>query len=177
MAAPHDRVVLARLGAAHGIRGEIRLKSYTGVPADVADYGPLEAPDGRKFVIAAIRPVGDDMFVVRLDGVSDRTAAEALNGIELSIPRALLPEPDEDDFYHADLIGLAACSPAGEVIGTVTGVFNHGAGDLIEIAPAAGEPMLVPFTRETVPIVDIARGRLIVSPLPESEGDDEDEPP
>ncbi len=167
--------MLARLGAAHGIRGEIRLKSYTGDPADVADYGPLQAPDGRTFVIAAIRPVGDDMFVVRLDGVPDRTAAEALNGVELSVPRARLPEPEEDDFYHADLIGLAAVSPAGEPIGTVTAVHNHGAGDLLEIAPAAGEPLLVPFTRETVPTIDIAAGRIVVIPLPESE-DDEDEP-
>ncbi|MCC6734984.1 MAG: ribosome maturation factor RimM [Bauldia sp.] len=174
MTSPHDRVVLARLGAAHGIRGEIRLKSFTGEPADVADYGPLDAPDGRSFTIAAIRPVGDDMFVVRLDGVRDRNAAEALNGVELSIPRDRLPAPDEDDFYHADLIGLAAVSTAGEALGTVVAVYNHGAGDLIEIAPAAGETILVPFTREVVPTVDIPGRRLVVSPLPESATDEGD---
>ncbi len=174
MPSPHDRVVLARLGAAHGIRGEIRLKSYTGDPAAVAEYGPLDAPDGRTFAIAAIRPVGDDMFVVRLEGVRDRTAAEALNGIELSVARGRLPEPDEDDFYHADLIGLAAVSPAGEAIGTVVAVHNHGAGDVLEIAPDGGEPLLVPFTRETVPTIDIPARRLVVSPLPESDDDGED---
>jgi 16S rRNA processing protein RimM len=173
LASPRDRVVLARLGAAHGIRGEIRLKSFTEDPAGVADYGPLDAPGGRTFVIAAIRPTGDDMFVVRLEGVADRDAAEALNGVELSIPRERLPEPDEDDFYYADLIGLVVVSPAGEAIGMVTGVFNHGADDILEIAPPAGETLLVPFTRETVPTIDIAGGRLVFTPLPESENDGE----
>ncbi|MGV8841538.1 MAG: ribosome maturation factor RimM, partial [Bauldia sp.] len=162
----------ARLGAAHGIRGEIRLKSYTGDPAAVAGYGPLDAADGRSFRIAAIRPVGDDMFVVRLDGIRDRNAAEALNGTELSIPRDRLPPPDEDDFYHADLVGLAAVSPAGEALGTVVAVHNHGAGDLLEIAPDGGETLLVPFTRAAVPVVDVSSRRLVVSPLPESEADD-----
>ena len=179
MASPRERVVLGRLGAAHGIRGEIRLKAFTEHPAAVADYGPLEAGDGRVFVIEALRSAGADMLVVRLAGVRDRNAAEALNGTELSVRRERLPAPDEDDFYHADLIGLAAVSPDGAALGTVTAVYNHGAGDILEIALPEGEPLLVPFTRETVPTIDLAARRLVVSPLPESddEGDGEDETP
>ena len=163
----HDRVLIARIGAAHGIKGEVRGKAFTADPRDIAAYGPLEAADGRRFEVAALRPAAggsSDMLVARLKGVADRTAAEALNGLELSVPRERLPAAGEDEYYHADLIGLAASTMTGETLGTVVRVENYGAGDLIEIAPPRGETILVPFTRAVVPVVDIAGGRVVVDP-------------
>lgn len=164
-----DRVVLARFGAPHGVRGEVRLKSYTETPLAVADYSPLEAPDGREFRLTRARPAAGssaDMLVVSVEGITDRTAAEELNGLDLSVPRSRLPETAADDFYHADLIGLAAETMSGEPLGTVIAIHNHGAGDLIEIAGMAGAPILVPFTKANVPIVDLEGGRLTVDPPP-----------
>jgi 16S rRNA processing protein RimM len=161
-------VLVARIGAAHGIRGEVRVKAFTADPAALAGYGPLEAPDGRSFEIEALRPAAGtspDMLVVRFRGVRDRNAAEALNGLDLSVPRDRLPAPDTaDDFYHADLIGLEAVTIDGARLGTIVAVPNYGAGDLLEIAPAAGATLLVPFTRAVVPEVDIAAGRVVVDP-------------
>lgn len=160
-------VAVAEIGAAHGLKGEVRLRSFTAAPADVASYGPLSAPDGRQFEIQSLRPAsgsGQGMLVVRLKGVSDRNAAEALRGTRLAVPYDRLPPPDEGEFYHADLIGLAAFTPDGAALGSVVAVQNYGAGDLIEIAPARGETMLVPFTDAAVPEVDIPGGRIVVVP-------------
>jgi len=178
LASSEHRVVIARIGAAHGIRGEVRVKTFTEDPASIAAYGPLDTADGRRFEVAAMRPLGGspDMLVVRLKGIADRNAAEALNGIELSIPRHRLPPAgDVDDFYHADLIGLAAVTPAGEPLGTVVGVPNYGAGDLLEVAPAGGTSVLYPFTRAVVPLVDLRGGRVVVVP-PAETADIEGEP-
>jgi 16S rRNA processing protein RimM len=167
--AKSDAIVVAQIGAAHGIKGEVRLKSFTQVPMDVAGYGPLAAEDGRSFEIVAARPASGgsrDMLVVRFKGVDDRTAAEALNGIGLLLARERLPKPTPDEFYHADLIGLAAETASGAPLGTVVAVQNYGAGDLLEIAPLRGAPLLVPFTRRAVPAVDIGTGRVIVDPPP-----------
>ena len=168
-------VLVAQFGAAHGIKGEVRLKSYTQDPMAVAGYGPLSAPDGRTFEIASARAAAGssspDMLVVRVKGVADRTAAEKLNRIELSVPQERLPPTEEGEFYHADLIGLAAVTRDGGALGTVVGVPNYGAGDLIEIAPATGPTFLLPFTEDVVPEVDIAGGRLVVVP-PASIGDE-----
>lgn len=169
-----DRVLIARVGAAHGIKGEVRVKAYTADPKDIAAYGVLEATDGRSFEVASLRPAAGptrDMLVVKFKGVADRNAAEALNGIELSIPRDRLPPADEDEFYHADLIGLDAVTRGGAPLGTVIAVQNYGAGDLLEIAPTRGETMLVPFTRAVVPVVDLTAGRIIVD-MPEGLVDD-----
>ena len=160
-----DRVVVAHIGAAHGIKGEVRVKSFTARPADIAAYGPLEAADGRRFEIAALRPAAGtspDMLVVRFAGIDDRNRAETLNGLELSVPRDRLPLAAEDEFYHADLIGLAAATPDGATLGTVIAVQNYGAGDLLEIAPPRGETLLVPFTRAAVPEVDLVARRVVV---------------
>ena len=170
------RVTVARIGAAHGIKGEVRVKSFTAVPTDIAAYGPLEAADGRRFTVGAARPVGasPDMLVVRFREVADRNAAEALAGLELSVPRERLPAPEADEFYHADLIGLPAVTTSGKVLGTIVAVPNYGAGDLLEIAPATGATLLVPFTRAAVPEIDLAAGRVVVEPPAEVEGENDD---
>ncbi|HZP21088.1 MAG TPA: ribosome maturation factor RimM [Bauldia sp.] len=163
-------VLVARIGAAHGLRGEVRLKAMTADPMAVLSYGDLASADGRRFSVAAARfaagSSSPDMLVVRLKDVADRTAAEALNGTDLYVPRSRLPAPAEDEFYHADLVGLAAATPSGNELGTVIAVHNHGAGDILEIAPRRGETLLVPFTRAVVPEVDIAGRRIVVDPPP-----------
>jgi len=166
-----DRICVAQIGAAHGLRGEVRLRSFTEDPAAVTGYGPLESEDGtRRFEIEALRPAKDH-FVARLAGVADRDAAEKLTNIKLYVPRDRLP-PVEDDgtFYHADLVGLAAVTPDGAALGTVTAILNFGAGDLVEIKPeGGGEPLMVPFTDATVPEIDIAAGRMVVVPMTTTE--------
>jgi 16S rRNA processing protein RimM len=127
------------------------------------------APDGRRFEIESARPAAGaspDMLVARLKGISDRSAAEALNGIELAVPRDRLPEADAGEYYYADLIGLDAVTVAGASLGTVVAVRNFGAGDLLEIAPERGDTILVPFTQEIVPDVDQQAGRVVVDPPP-----------
>ncbi|HEY8065578.1 MAG TPA: ribosome maturation factor RimM [Methylosinus sp.] len=168
-----NAVLLGRLGAAHGVRGEIRLQSFTADPSAIAAYGPLlDARGARRFVIASLRSIGKDMFVARLKGVADREAATALTGVELYLPRASLPAPEEDEFYLADLEGLRAETGAGETLGVVIAVRNFGAGDLLEVRPpAGGETMLFPFTKAVVPIVDVAGGRVVVEPPLEIDGD------
>ncbi len=160
------RILVGVVGAAQGIRGEVRMKSYTAVPSAIRDYGPLSTEDGRRrFSVAALRPLRDDMLVVRFDGLDDRDAAAALTGTRLFIDRARLPPPEEDEFYHADLIGLAAEHEDGRVLGRVGAVENFGAGDILAIVPAAGgDSLFVPFTRAFVPILDVDGGRLVVAP-------------
>jgi 16S rRNA processing protein RimM len=158
-----NRICVARIGAAHGTRGEVKLWPFTASAEAVGTYGPLETADGmRTFEIEALRPA-KDFFVARLKGVTDRTAAERLRNIELYVPRERLPDPEPDEFYHADLIGLEAQDTAGKAIGIVIAVHNFGAGDLLEIAPTpGGETVLLPFSTATVPSVEIATGRIIV---------------
>ena len=166
-----DRICVAQIGAAHGIRGEVRLRSFTENPAAIADYGPLESEDGaRHFTIETLRPAKDH-FVVRLAGVGDRNAAEKLVNLRLYVSRDRLPPIEEEDtYYHTDLIGLAAVSEDGSALGTVTAVHNFGAGDLVEIKPhGGGEPLMVPFNETTVPEIDMKARRMIVRPLTETE--------
>ena len=161
-----DRICVARIGAAHGVRGEVKLWSFTEEPMAVAQYGPLETEDGaRRFEIEALRPAKDHL-VARLKGIGDRDAAETLRNLELFIPRARLPKiEDADTYYHADLVGLSAVTKDGEELGTVSAVHNFGASDVIEIKPAAGgEPLLLPFTEAIVPTVDLKARRIVVVP-------------
>ncbi len=162
--ADKNRVCVARIGAAHGVRGEVKLWSFTEDPAAIADYGPFETLDGKRtFDIESMR-AAKDHFVARLSGVPDRTAAEKLTNTDLYVPRDRLPVIDDDDtYYHADLIGLAAVSPEGVALGKVTALYNFGAGDLIEIVtPQGGEPLLLPFSNAVVPQVDIQGGKITV---------------
>ncbi|HWM83258.1 MAG TPA: ribosome maturation factor RimM [Pseudolabrys sp.] len=168
-------ICVAQFGAAHGVRGEIALRSFTERPADFCRYGPLSSKDGaRVFEITATRAVKEH-FIVRVAGIDDRDAAQALRNIELYVARDRLPPPADDEFYHADLIGLAAATPAGAALGTVSAIYNFGAGDVIEIAPNAGETLLVPFTRQVVPAIDFAAGRIVVDPPASDDGDDGDD--
>jgi 16S rRNA processing protein RimM len=159
------RVCLGQIGAAHGVRGEVRLRSFTSDPAAIADYGPLETEDGRVFEIETLRPAKEH-FVVRLSGIRDRDAASALANTKLYVPRERLPETAEpDEFYHADLVGLAVIDRAGTKLGTVVAIHNFGAGDLIEVrADTGGNTELVPFDTTHVPAVDIAAGKIVVDP-------------
>jgi 16S rRNA processing protein RimM len=157
------RICLGQIGAAYGVRGEVRLHSFTADPQAIAAYGSLETDDGRIFEIEALRPAKNHL-VARLAGITSRNAAEQLTNIKLYVPRERLPEPEAaDEFYHADLIGLAVVDRAGHQLGTVIAIHNFGAGDLIEVRQAEGEPtQMLPFDEATVPQVDLAAGRLVV---------------
>ncbi len=158
-----NKVRVARIGAAHGVRGEMKLWSFTQDPAAIADYGPLETEDGKLFDIESLR-AAKDHFVVRIEGIEDRDAAAKLCNVDLYVPRDRLPAiAEEDTFYHADLVGMAAVSETGAALGTVTALHNFGAGDLVEIAtPQGGEPLLLPFTKAIVPEIDMEARRIVL---------------
>lgn len=172
------RFLLGSIGAAHSMHGEVVLQSFTKDPKDIAAYGPLTDETGRRTMeIISIRVAGKGI-IARLKGVNDRTAAEGLRGTALYVDRDKMPVPKPEDFYHADLVGLKAIAPDGKVIGEVIDVPNYGGGDLIEIRPdAGGETILVAFTKDYVPVVDVAGGRLevIVPVLNEDEPEDGDD--
>src|SRR5450759_4439071 len=166
------RICIARIGAAHGVRGAVKLWTFTEDPLAVISYGPLATKDGaRSFEIATAREAKGHL-VATLKGVATREDAERLNGIELYVPREKLPATDEDEYYHADLIGLAAVTSANEPLGRVIAIHNFGAGTIIEIAPPQGPTMLLPFTNAVVPSVDLKGGRVVIELPAEIDGDD-----
>lgn len=168
-----DRLLVGIFGAPHGVRGELRLKSYTADPASIAGYTLTDAAGRRTFGLTEARLAKDDMLVVRLAGVDDRDAAAALTNTKVYVDRADLPPPDPDEFYHADLVGLRVETTAGAVLGRVAAVLDFGAGDILEIEPAdGGRPVMLPFTLAAVPVVDIAGGRLVAEPPVEVIGED-----
>jgi 16S rRNA processing protein RimM len=165
-------ICVARIGAAHGVRGEVRLWTFTEDPLAVKRYGPLATKDGvRQFEVTHAREAKGHL-VATLKGVASRDAAERLNGVELYIARDRLPATDADEYYHADLIGLAAVTAANQPLGRVIAIHNFGAGNIIEIAPPQGSTLLLPFTHAVVPTVDIAGGRVVIEMPAEIEGDD-----
>ncbi len=171
MAAP---ICVARIGAAHGVRGAVKLWTFTEDPLAVRVYGPLTTKDGtRQFEVASAREAKGHL-VATLKGVATREEAERLNGLELYIAREKLPSTDENEYYHADLIGLTAVTTADAPLGRVVAVHNFGAGDIIEIAPPHGPTMLLPFTNAVVPTVDLTSGRVVIELPEEIDGDDPD---
>ena len=170
-------MLLGEFGRPHGLAGEIRLKSHTGDPKAIASYGPLTGADGRTYLVRHARQASGgqpDLLVVRVEGVATREAAEALNRLRLYAPRDKLGEPEEDEFFLADLVGLRAEGPDGP-LGRVVAVPDYGGGDLLEIAlPGRRRTALLPFTRDFVPEVDVAGGRLAIAP-PEGWLDEDDD--
>ena len=160
------RVCLGVIGAPHGVHGAVRIKSFTDESAAIAGYGALEdETGGRRFKLQVTGAAkGDGMIIAKLSGVDDRDRAEALRGLRLYLPRAALPPPGEDEFYYADLVGLAVETPDGSPAGKIVAVHDFGAGDVLEIAPDKGQPVLVPFSRAAVPVVDVAGGKVVIDP-------------
>jgi 16S rRNA processing protein RimM len=172
LADPARLIALGVFGAPQGVRGELRIKSYTAEPKAVAGYGPLTDRRGqRAFVIESVRSLKDEMLVARIAGVSTREAAAALTGAELFARREQLPPPDADEFYYDDLVGLEAVTREGELLGRIVALNNYGAGDILEIARDAGGTMLLPFTKAVAVEIDFARGLIVIEPPREVEGE------
>ena len=171
-----QKLLVGRIGSAHGIKGEVRIQSFTEDPMALVRYSPLSTSRPGLSVTIRTARTTTNVLVARLEGISDRNAAEKLNGVELYVDRSLLPEPEgEDDFYHADLIGLEARLQDGTVLGEVTAVPNFGAGDLLEVRDQrSGDTFLYPFTRKVVPEVRLRDGYLVIEvPLETEIGDEE----
>lgn len=171
-------VCVARIGAAHGVRGAVRLWTFTEDPFAVRRYGPLLTKDGaRQFELIEARAAKGHL-IATFRGVASREEAERLNGVELYARRDKLPATEKDEYYHADLVGLDAVTRVGERLGHVVALHNFGAGDIIEIAPVRGATMLLPFSSAVVPEIDLAGGRIVIEPPDEIEGeaDEQDTP-
>ncbi len=168
---PTHRVLLGQIAGAHGIRGEVVIKSYAAAPEDIGAYGPLGDEAGsRQFEIRIVRVTAKGV-IARIKGIETRTAAEALKGVKLYVTRERLPEPPAGEYYHADLVGLAVVNPEGAVLGEAIAVLNFGAGDLLEIrSGGSDQTALVPMTSDFVREVDVKAGRIVLV-LPANESD------
>lgn len=162
---PSTLVLFGIIGGAHGIKGEVRVKSYTEEPEDLGAYGSLSDEKGNRYTVVSAR-AQKNVLVVRFEEVRDRNHAERLNGTELFVPRSALPDEDDgEEFYQADLVGLVARTTEGVVLGEVTAFHNFGAGDILEIAPEDGASLMVPFSEAAVPEIDLDLGYLLVEPV------------
>lgn len=159
-----DRVCVGQFAGAQGVRGLVRVKSFTADPADVAAYGPVEDERGERRFVLSIAGAAKGVVIVKVPGVDDRDAAAALAGTRLYVARDRLPPPDDDEFYHADLIGMAVEQADGTALGRVRAMHDFGAGDVLEVAGVDGHTVMLPFTRAVVPIVDMTARRLVVEP-------------
>jgi 16S rRNA processing protein RimM len=162
-----DWVCLGVIGRPHGVRGLVRIRPFTEDARGIAAYGPVtDRKSGREFIVSVVNVV-KGMVTARIEGIGDRGQAEALSGTELWVARAALPEiANEEEYYFHDLIGLAAFRKDGAALGQVAGMENFGAGDLLELRTPEGRAVLVPFTRQCVPVVDLENGRVVIEPLP-----------
>lgn len=177
MAKLENPVQMAVIGAPHGVKGEVRVKTFTGDPLALGDYGPLRSADGRTFTVTAIRPA-KTVVVARFREVDSREAAEAVTGLELFIERAALPDDlDEEEFYHADLIGLSVRDDTGAVIGKVTAVQNFGGGDIVEATISGRRGVMIPFTLAAIPEISIAEKFIRIDPAAAGLIDDGEENP
>ena len=159
-----SRVCLGVIVGAKGLRGEVRIKSFTEDPDDVAAYGPVTAADGRSFTITVVG-AAQGVVTAKLAGIADRTQAEALRGVELFVARSVLPAPEDGTFYHADLIGAVVTLTSGEVLGTVSGLHNFGGGDMMEVGEGRAS-VLIPLTPDAIAALDVKGGQVTVHPLP-----------
>ena len=164
-------ILLAAVMGAQGLKGEVRVKTFTAAPEALRAYGVLHDAQGRRYEIAAFRPTKPGEAVIAFTGVADRSAAEALRGTELFVTRGALPAPNADEFYHADLVGLEAFDAEGRMVGKVAAIHNFGASDVIEITRADGDGVMLAFTREMVPVIDIANGRIEIAVPEDDEGE------
>ena len=165
-------VLLAAVIGAQGLKGEVKAKLFTASPDALPRYGVLHTRDGRELKVTAFRPTKPGEAVIAFEGVRDRNAAEALKGAELLVDRAALPQTEENEFYHADLIGLEARDAEGRILGKVSALYNYGASDVIELTRPDGNDVLLAFSRETVPELNIAAGYIVVAVPEDDEGND-----
>ena len=163
MAGVSRDVLLAVVIGAQGLRGDVRVKAFTQPPDAIARYRNLHDRQGRHFTVTGARATKAGEAVLSIAELTDRGTAESLQGVELFVSRTALPATAKDEYYHADLIGLRAEDSEGRGLGTVQAIHNYGAGDVIEIARADGDSVLLPFTRETVPVVEIDKSRIVVA--------------
>ncbi len=171
MREPDRLVLVGAFGAPQGVRGEVRVKSFTGEAGAIGAYGALtDAKRSRAFAFERLRVLKDDMLVVKVKGIDTREAAAALTGVEIFARRTQLPPPNADEFYYDDLVGLVAVTCDGKRLGRVASLMNYGAGDILEIAPDGGdEALLLPFTKDVAPVVDFEAGRIVIEPPRETE--------
>ena len=167
------RLCIGIVTAPHGVRGALRIKSFTDVPEDIARYGPVEDEDGRRRFELSLCGAAKGVLIARLSDVEDRDQAEALRGLRLYLPRAVLPLTGPEEYYHADLIGLQVVLGDGTPVGRVRAIYDFGAGDTLELARPDAPPVMVPFTRAIVTVVEPERGRLVLELPPGLLGDDE----